>query len=253
MAFPQTLGTLGTDTDVPTNCDQHFMGASTMNCARGQDSWTNSFNLGDGLLVGFNVGYAWENYRFEIEYLQRGHKGETLPLGLQTGGKNDEFVTTQEKISDVSADHLFANAYYDFYGVSEEFIPYVGVGAGWMRAEMDYFAIFLRNLNRDALMMAGTNVEAAGTLTSADAELSDTLFGYQFVAGFDYELQEDLYIGVKAYYTEFGGEDFSESNRWDLLRGHASTIAPGGDVVEYTIETDDLNFWGLSVNLKYFF
>lgn len=266
IAFPEDIDTSTSDTDVPTNCDQH-LGQSTVggssvplplshpSCARGQDSWTGDFDMDDGVLLGLNIGYAWGHFRVEAEYFHRNHNGDTSPLQLQTGGKDDEFAKAEESIRDFEADHLFANFYYDFYNTAMpmNIIPYVGAGLGWMHAEMKYSSFFLRNADRGVIQSIGRNPNAAGTLTSVNDSLSDTLFGYQIMTGFDYELQKGLYLGVKARYVDFGSDELKDSGQWDMLRGHTATIEPGGDAVVYTTETDDLSFWGLSANLKYFF
>ena len=40
---------------------------------------------------------------------------------------------------------------------------------------------------------------------------------------------------------------------WDRLRSHASLTAPGGDPILYGVTTDDIQFWALSLALKYRF
>ena len=57
---------------------------------------------------------------------------------------------------------------------------------------------------------------------------------------------------MKARYVDFLN-DFKDGDSWDSLRSHASTVGPSGDEVRYKIKTDDLGFWGVSLNLKYFF
>lgn len=282
FAFAEDLDTDARDNDVRrTGCDQHF-GAGTIiyqenataavqtlavplllsdpQCQRG-DYWNNSFDLGTGVLAGINIGYAMGPLRFEAEYFHRRHSGERSSLGFPNP-KVDELVDLTESISDFRADHLFGNVYYDFHNAHSKITPYVGAGLGWMRVKMDYTGQFLRNADRNVFTGSPseptrnlTNPNAAGSRTHADQELQDTLFGYQLLAGVDYPLDERLIIGLKARYADFGG-DFKDGSTWDELRSHESTIAPGGNpehIVEYEIKTDDLSFWGVSLNLKYFF
>ena len=104
----------------------------------------------------------------------------------------------------------------------------------------------------------GRNRNAAGLASLADEVLSDTLFGYQWIAGMDYAWSERFSIGLKFRY---GGsfDDFEDGdNAWKPLRGHESTVGPtpatGANLpVRYAIQADDFNFWGISLNLKYFF
>ena len=48
------------------------------------------------------------------------------------------------------------------------------------------------------------NQNLAGALTYDRAKMSDTLFGYQALAGVDYQVSEPLTIGLKFRYADFG-------------------------------------------------
>lgn len=241
---------------------------------RGVD-WTNSFDLDNGILAGLNLGYAWRSFRFEVEYFHREHGGDKAG-GEQSASALDyktvEFVESSEIISDLRADSFFGNLYYDFHGLWPRVIPYVGVGAGVTKTSMEISGKYLRNPEGDfftdpnrggATNQDGPkNPELAGTDTLYDDELSDTVFSYQFMAGLDYALTDQLFVGVKARYAAVGA-DFSERNTYDRLRSHASTVCPpngpagcptgAANDVHYWFETDNLSFWGISLNLKYFF
>ena len=267
LAVPRDMDTRGKDTDVPTNCDQH-LDEATVNidgvdedlpwdlndprCARGQDQWESSFDLDEGPLLGLNAGYAWRGLRPEVEYFYRQHAGESVSGQNISGNKQVEFVETGERISDVSGHQFFGNVYYDFRNTGSKLIPYIGGGMGLMRARMDYSAKWQRNPDRGVIEDFGRNPNAAGTLTSEDERLSDTLWGYQLIAGADYPLTERVFLGVKVRYVDFLN-DFEDGDSWDRLRSHPSTVAPNGDEVRYKIRTDDFGFWGVSLNLKYFF
>lgn len=260
VAMPRDMDTRAGDTDVPTNCDQHFsetpgprLPLSDPRCARGQDKWENSFDLDSGPLLGLNVGYAWNGLRLEAEYFYRRHGGEFSDLAFSAGDKTPEFVRSREKIDDVRGHQFFGNVYYDIPDAPFGLIPYIGGGLGFVLARMDYSAEFLRNADKDVIARFERNPDAAGTLSSEDKEeLSDTLWGYQLMVGADYPLAENVFLGLKARYVDFLN-DFKDGDSWDSLRSHASTTAPGGDEVRYEIKTDDLGFWGVSLNLKYFF
>ena len=64
------------------------------------------------------------------------------------------------------------------------------------------------------------NKKLAGTLTHDQARMSDTLFGYQALAGVDYQVSEPLTIGLKFRYAMFG--EFEDESDYTKLRGHAS-------------------------------
>ncbi len=241
-------------------------------CQRRDVNWTNSFNLGNGLLAGLNFGYAWRGFRVEVEYLHREHSGEKKG-GVQDPSaldyKSNEFLEASEIISDVSADHFFGNLYYDFHGLFPKVIPYVGVGAGVTKTSMEISGKYLRKTSQTFFTNLATtdkgpkNPDLAGTDTLYDDDLSDVLFGYQFMAGIDYALTDHLFVGVKARYADVGG-NFSQRNAYDRLRSHGSTVCPPQNAptgcptgarndINYRLETDALSFWGVSLNLKYFF
>lgn len=92
----------------------------------------------------------------------------------------------------------------------------------------------------------------AGTVTSEQADLSDTLFGYQVLFGVDYALTESLSLGVKGRWVNF--DDFKDSSPWDRLRSHDSQLRlDGSEPVLHHIPTDDIEMFGVSLNLKYHF
>ena len=270
VSIPNDLDSTRTNNGISTNCDQ-WLGEDTLNdgtmvplplehCSPGAlPGSPNSFDLGTGFLAGVNLGYAVHDFRLEAEYFRREQSGERLALNVPGDPKQAEFVERSEKISDFRADNFFANIYYDFrHMLSARVTPYLGVGLGIMRVQMDYSGASIRTNNRETLHVLGRNRNAAGLASLADEVLSDTLFGYQWIAGLDYAWSERFSVGLKLRY----GDSFSDfkdgDNAWKLLRGHDSTVGPttatGANLpVRYAIRADDLNFWGISLNLKYFF
>ena len=292
VAIPETLNSRSRDSDVVSNCDQWLTrngerfeitnGENTWTvpfaldeCRERGVEWTNGFDLDNGILAGLNLGYAWRSVRFEIEYLHREHSGDKAGGGQSASAldyKTVEFVESSEILSDLRADSFFGNLYYDFHGLFPRVIPYVGAGAGLTNTRLEISGKYLRNPNQAAFTdpegIGATaqggpkNPELAGTDTLYDDAFSGTVFAYQFMAGFDYALTDRLFLGVKARYGAVG-TDLSARNPYDLLRSHASTICPpdgpegcptsADNDVHYWFETDDLSFWGISLNLKYFF
>jgi len=263
MAIPHEMDTQAKNRGIPTNCDQHLgqavvngetlpLSLSDPRCVRGQDRWENSFDLDNGPLLGLNAGYAWRGFRFEAEYFYRQHGGEYSSPAAISGGKSPEFSRAGERMGDVRGHQFFANIYRDFHGVLPKVIPYIGGGIGLMAARMDYSAEFHRNPDRGVIEGYGRNPNAAGTLSSEEEKLFDTLWGYQLMVGADYPLIENVFLGVKARYVDFLN-DFENGDTWDRLRSHASTVGPGSNEIRYRVKTDDWGFWGVSLNLKYFF
>ena len=263
LAISRDMDMRGRSDDVPTNCDQH-LGRATVNgvslplplsdprCARGSEGWKSSFDIDNGPLLGLNVGYAWRGFRFEAEYFYRQHDGEYSGSEITSGDKQPEFIQSGERISDIRGHQFFGNVYYDFRDTRSKLIPYIGGGMGLMLARMDYSAGYLRNSDQNVIGRLGRNPNAAGTLSSQNEVLSDVLWGYQLLAGADYTLTERVFLGVKARYVDFLN-DLEDSGLPNILRSHAPTVAPGGDDVRNEFRTDDFGFWGVSLNIKYFF
>ncbi len=270
VSVPNGLESTRTNNGIGTNCDQ-WLGADTLNDGRtvplppeqcspsALPKKTTSFDLGTGFLAGVNLGYALRDFRLEAEYFRREQSGERSALNVPGDPKQAEFVERSEKISDFRADNFFANVYYDFHHMlSAKFTPYLGVGLGVMHVKMDYSGTSIRTNNRERLHALGRNRNAAGLASLADEVLSDTLFGYQWIAGLDYAWSERFSIGLKFRYGDAFNDFEDGNNAWKPLRGHPSTVGPpgtpGGNLpIRYDIQADDLSFWGISLNLKYFF
>ncbi len=270
VSVPNDLKSTRTNNGIGTNCDQ-WLTADTLNdgttvplpleqCSpRDLPKRATKFDLGTGLLAGVNLGYAFRDFRLEAEYFRREQSGERSALNVLGDPKQAEFVERSEKIGDFQADNFFANVYYDFHNVlSANLTPYVGVGLGVMRVQMDYSGTSIRTNNRATLQALGRNRNAAGLASLADEVLSDTLFGYQWIAGLDYAWSERSSVGLKFRYGDAFSDFEDGNNAWKPLRGHASTVGPPGTPgaalpIRYTIRAKDLSFFGISLNFKYFF
>ena len=270
VSIPNDLESTRTNNGVPTNCDQ-WLGEDTLNdgirvplpleqCSpEALPGRPNRFDLGTGLLAGVNIGYALHNFRFEAEYFRREQSGERLALNVPGDPKQAEFVERSEKISDFRTDNFFANVYYDFHRMlSPKLTPYLGVGLGMMHVQMDYSGTSIRTHNKETLHALGRNRHAAGLASLADEMLSDTVFGYQWIAGLDYAWSERVSVGLKFRYGDSFNDFRDGDNAWKPLRGHDSTVGPPGNPgydlpIRYTIQADNLSFFGISLNLKYYF
>ena len=138
---------------------------------------------------------------------------------------------------------------------------------GFGMAEVEFDAVWARNINPDVITTAddaeylGSGNEEedrqalhqriAGTSSTASHTLEDTVFGYQAVVGVDYMLTKSASIGIKGRWVKYA--KFSDGNEWDQLRSHTSDNGTGTNRVEYTIETDDLSAFGVSLVMKYAF
>ena len=260
-ALPGDLESTRTNIGIPTNCDQ-WLGRATLpdgtqvplpaaECQpRALPAAPNAFDLGSGFVVGANVGMRRGRLRLEAEYLHRRQDGELLPLVVAGDPKQREFVRRDEEIGDIASHELFANAYWDFGNGTGRARPFAGVGVGAARVGIDYAGTSIRNSDPDVLLALGRNPNAAGTVSRADDSLRDTLWSWQLLGGVDFALGERRALVLKARYGgTFDGVE-ARGLAWKPLRGHDSTVAPGGAPVRYDLATDALRYWAVSVGLK---
>lgn len=93
----------------------------------------------------------------------------------------------------------------------------------------------------------------AGRVTVAQATLSDTLFGFPVLFGVDYALTEATSLGIKGRWVNF--DSFRDGSVVpNPLRNHVPNLRrDGSEPVSGGIKTDDVEFFGVSVNVKYWF
>ena len=260
FANAEDVGSILSAVNHPTQCDILVGGdPSGPDCTNNTPGVmsANSFDLSTGFLGGFSVGYAMDRFRVEFEYLNRSHGGGSSPwilpgrnAALQS--KSSEVSTLDppsERISDFSAHQFFVNTYYDFLNNSR-WTPYVGAGVGWARTSLDYQARFLRKTVAQGYP-ADKPQAAAGTLSLLNTELTDVLFGFQFLGGLDYALTEKVSIGMKARWASF--QDLEGDTVWTLIRSHKPVRADGKTPFDSKLTFSDIQYWALTFGLKYAF
>ncbi len=271
MNFGESLDTEGRDTDRDSVCDEVINPAYAMiqKCtdARTGNSWKNNFGSDEGVLFGTALGYRISDSRLrvELEYFYRdtGYDETSdivLPLDAATAAKlKGEIETAEERTGSLTSHNLFANLYMDFANNSR-FTPYVGFGVGLGFTDLDYGLLAQRGsdttkfITVDDMITGADDIKnrLANTATIEDEKLDDTLFGYQVLFGVDYVLTESLLLGVKGRWVSF--DSFKDGDDYDQLRNHASNLRlDGSEPVTYKIKVDDIEMFGVSVNLKYQF
>ncbi len=277
LGIGNSLDTDASDNDFGTLCDQHLNpeGDSHFDpgvCSYETSVWNNSFDGSTGVIAGVALGVSTDlGARIEAEYFYFGSQYDTTSSvvggGQDIADKADqELVRSDERIGAVNINSLFVNVYYDL-PVSGQLRPYVGGGVGFGMAELEFDAVWARNINPDVITTAddaeylGSGNEEqdrqalhqriAGVTSTASHTLEDTVFGYQAIVGVDYMLTESASIGVKGRWVKYA--KFSGGDVWDQLRGHEPNNGPGTNTVEYTIETEDLSAFGVSLVMKYAF
>ncbi len=295
IAFQRDLELNGSDNDVATRCDQilrrlqdddalfvDITAASLADdgptgCQRG-DTWSTDGDLGAGIIAGGQAGYIFGNFRVEAEYIYRDHNSDKRPQDANIDDKAAELVDSSVSMTNFSSHSVFANFYYDFLNESAV-TPYLGAGAGWSNISLIYDASFARNPNSATLIELDVPGVAAGATTRTEDKLTDNVFGWQVIAGTDYEIDKNWSIGLKLRYSRFGKVE--DSDRWDHLRSHESAIADdtadsdassinddaqsvteinaqaGVDnfdpAVVYRVKTSNPEVWSAALNLKYKF
>ena len=225
---------------------------------------SNEFNPGSGPAGGFMVGYATGRLRFEMEYLNTSFGSAESPVGgatntvLQT--KSSEWSVEQppfERISEYSINQFFANVYYDFPNRSR-WTPFLGAGIGWAAAELNYYLQFIRKPEAEYLQIEFdpdwpevAKRAAAGTASILDTDPAKDIFGYQGLAGIDYELSEGMSLGFTFRWAKF--DDIDHEAVYDILRSHAGVLADGVTPFNNELVFSGIGYEALTVSLKYHF
>lgn len=286
--FASGLNMTGTSNDRASVCDEFInpmfatvtqtAGYENYNCTgadRGSGNyWNNGFDSAEGILAGAALGYrlggkhpdsVWGRLSLELEYFFRGTEYDQTSNVPGAGGATDDKLAQEirratDRIGNVTAHNVFANLYFEFPN-SSRYTPYVGIGVGAGYTDIDYGSVWARNPDVNAITTGAglPNVDEirrnlAGSTSSAQAELSDTLFGYQALFGVDYALTESITLGVKGRWVNF--DSFIEEDRfvWDPLRSHGPNLRRDlSEPVSGSVEIEDSKMFVVSANLKYRF
>ena len=279
----RSLNTDAHDSDRSSVCDEFInpqyrtvndtTGWGDTNCIgpnRGSAStWKNAFEGGAGGLYAAALGYTFRNFRYraELEYFYQNSAYDQVSEVTLGGGEVltkivQEIVRADERIGSVSSYNLFVNVYRDFPTASP-FTPYIGIGMGAGHTAIDYSGVFARDIDPAGITTgnapegghalpnaAEIQARLAGTTTTENAKLKDLLFGYQVIAGFEYELSRNLETGIKFRWVAFGA--FDDSGEWDQLRSHPSNLRrDGSEPVSYGVSFDKIEFLGADLNFRY--
>ncbi len=212
---------------------------------------------------GQDPNHSWSGFRVELEYLYRDSKYDQASdlsgaAGASLAKSQQEIVVGRDQIGSITSHDLFGNLYFDFINRSR-FIPYVGVGVGVGFTDVDYGYLWARNADPTKIKTgAGLPNEneirknLAGTVSTGQTTLSDTLLGFQVLFGVDYAVTETMSLGLKGRWVNF--DTFRGEAPSGLLRSHVPNLRlDGSEPVSGGIKTDDIEFFGASVNLKYRF
>ena len=282
--FASGLDTTGTSNDRASWCDEYInpQYQAYERCTGPDRSvggrWENEFDGATGILAGAAAGYSFAGQnqnsplgglRVELEYFYRQSNYDQtadIPLGVGTQGQKlrDEIVQAIDRIGSITSHNLFGNLFYDFVNTSR-FTPYIGIGGGIGFTDMEYGSVWARNedsMNTDGSYKISTGADLpnydeirrnlAKTVSVGQATLSDVLLGFQVLFGVDYEVTQAVSLGLKGRWVRFGS--FSDDFIWNPLRSHPPNLRrDGSEPVSGRLMTDNIEFFGISVNLKYHF
>ena len=232
-------------------------------------SWASEFDGGQGILAGAAVGYSFGaqdpnsplgGFRVELEYFYRESKhDQNATIGKVSAETRAKFDRGEfgmggptERLGSITSHNLFGNLYYDFINTSR-FTPYIGIGGGIGVTEADWGSNWTRTEDRTILVNAPERLY--GSSSVAHTTLSDTLYGLQILFGVDYAVTEAMSLGLKGRWVRFNS--FSDGLVWDPLRSHVPYV--GGTAEDPMnpmsghMSTSDIEFFGISVNMKYHF
>lgn len=257
------LSSTRTNHGVSTNCDQ-WLGQATLpdgtvvplpldQCAAAAlPASPSEFTLGRaGLLGGARAGYAFGRIRFEAEYFRRANSGEQLDLVVPGDPKQAEFTQRTEELDNIRGNLVFANLVLDASGRSARLRPHVGAGFGAMWMEMEYAGVSVRNPDREVLLSLGRNPNAAGLRSVGEATVRDRVWGYQVVAGLDFAATDRVAVTARMRYLDALGTFEAPGNSWNPLRGHDSSVGPGGEAIVYDIGAEGFGLWTATVGLRF--
>ncbi len=279
------IETTGYSNDRASVCDEYInpryreAHSSKVNCTginRGAgDDWRNKFDSATGILAGAALGYSFAKQnpnsplgglRVELEYFYRqSNYDESSDVPSAEGASGDklqqEIVRSTDRIDSMTSHNLFGNLYYDFANTSR-FTPYIGIGGGMGVTDMAYSSVWARNSDASKISTGGELSNAsqiqqnlAGTVSVAETTLSDTLWGLQILFGVDYAVTEAMSLGLKGRWVRFNAFDSGAGPLvWDPLRGHVPNLRKdGSEPVAGGFKTDNIEFFGISLNMKYHF
>ena len=223
------------------------------------------FSPGHGFTGGLSAGYAINSLRVEVEYRTRTQGDDVSSL---IGSTTNQAVASKasewspvypptEIISGYRAQQFFANVHVDFANDSR-WTPSVGAGVGMARTHL----LYSRRLVRKTLAQGYQDVEppltvadrpaaAAGTLSLLEPTATGALLGYQLLGGVDYAVGERTSIGISAHWAQFG--ELTQDVVWSLVRSHEPVRADGVTPFSGEVTFDSLEYWAVTVGMKYYF
>ena len=213
-----------------------LLGLTTTATAHDDEGWYLRGNLGYGIHTDVDLTGGLDSSFHGNGLQSEGNATGSLGLGYQLGnnwrveGDLDSLWTDLGSISQIPGtsaklrtSSLMLNAIYDFDEFGD-WAPYVGAGAGIVRAKGDFAAHDF--LNPIAL---STNPACVGGRTSGQGETcivsdEDTGLGWQLLAGLGYDISENLKWDTHYTYRDVSNLDF-DGDRVNLITNGANAFS----------------------------
>ena len=157
----------------------------------------------DGMTYGLGLGYGFDNgFRLEGAVTQHNNsldvEANAGNLPVYQGNLSATEYVVLSPIGSYDGWDAMLNLYYDF-DMGSSFAPYVGAGVGWSEIEAQITSMALVDTS-------GPTVTRANFLDD-----SESAFAYQLLAGFGYDLTEQLTFDLGYRYFVVSNADFGDS------------------------------------------
>ncbi|MBQ4845224.1 porin [Pseudoalteromonas sp. MMG005] len=159
----------------------------------------NGYDVDSGGLYGLGVGYRFGNgFALQLEWRTREYETDSTPQPANpAGGLADQ---TFQVLGKNETDTIMLNAYYEFDMAAENFKPYIKAGVGTAKhdvnAELDIQPWF-QTLDFSTLTACPDN--PLFCYPSNDS----SEFAWSIGAGFNYQLTENVSVGLDYQYIDF--------------------------------------------------
>ena len=264
--YAPSLTMYSSSTDGGSVCDPFInpAAASTPGCPTQGSGWSSSFDPTSGVFASMAVGFSFESLQtaallqgvgIELSYVFRSSGyDQTAPIlgrgGIARDKLSNEVAQATERVSNLASSSAFLSVRYGFLR-AKRLTPYLGIGAGISRTELDTSRIWAREFDPQAITTGAdlpngdvVRNNLAGTVSVAQTTSNSALTAVQFLAGIEYAVTSSFSLGLAGRYVRPG--DYATEDRLDLLRSHDP---PAGYVRE--LETSRLSFLTFGVTTRY--
>ena len=256
----------GGDTDRAARCDEfvnpryaEISACTTPDRGVGAvDDWKSVFDRAAGLGGGLAIGVERARLRLELQFAGGVTAVDQSASILSPAGRpftavfGSELPQAEERLGRLRSRQLFVNGYLAFPN-SSRLTPLLGVGVGVANWRLGYRAVWRRSDDPNTVSSAAglpnedeVKRNLAGTVSSAEDVLRDSLRGYQLLFGLECRLRERWTLTALGRWTRFGA--FEAGGGYDQLRDHPSNLRrDGSEPVSYRVSTADTSAFAFGV------